>query len=316
MCVVIYHIFINKSFFRMSLSTETCNILKICKPLLENNRENIGLTFYKKLFDENPGLKNVFNMGHQRGVDDDRPGPQQMSLANALVAYCIHCDSLENLSSFVERVANKHVSFDVQPEHYPVVGGVLLATLEEVLGKETFNEDVKKAVAEAYFFLADIFINKETGMKEALQAAPGGWTGWRKLKLVDKVQESPIHTSFMFGPTDGGSLMKYEPGQYISIHLPADLISGSEYDQCRNYSLSDEPRTDIYRITVKKETDGLISSYLHDTIAIGDIIDVGVPCGDFILKPGCNCVFLAAGVGITPLLSMLKVSAKAGNKVI
>ena len=80
--------------------------------------------------------------------------------------------------------------------------------------------------------------------------------------------------------------MKSEPGQYISIHLPADLISGSKYDQCRNYSLSDEPRTYIYRITVKKETDGLISSYLHDAIAIGDIIDVGVPCGDFILKPG------------------------------
>ena len=153
-------------------------------------------------------------------------------------------------------------------------------------------------------------------MKESLKAAPGGWTGWRKLKLVDKVQESPIHTSFMFGPTDGGSLMKYEPGQYISIHLHADLIDGSDHDQCRNYSLSDEPRTDLYRITVKKEADGLVSSYLHDTIAVGDIIDVGVPCGDFILKPGCNCVFLGAGVGITPLLSMLKVSAKAGNKVI
>ena len=51
----------------------------------------------------------------------------------------------------MERVANKHVSFDVQPEQYPVVGGILLATLEEVLGKETFNEDVKKAVADAYF---------------------------------------------------------------------------------------------------------------------------------------------------------------------
>ena len=41
---------------------------------------------------------------------------------------------------------------------YPVVGGVLLATLEEVLGTEIFNEAVKGAVAEAYFFLADIFI--------------------------------------------------------------------------------------------------------------------------------------------------------------
>ena len=113
---------------------------------------------------------------------DSGPSAQQLSLANALVAYCAHCDQLENLGPFVTRVAHKHVSFSVQPEQvdrlissyiytiytiylhylhylqYPVVGGVLLATLEEVLGKETFNEAVKGAVAEAYFFLADIFI--------------------------------------------------------------------------------------------------------------------------------------------------------------
>ena len=299
----------------MSLSTETCGVLKVCRPLLEENREKIGFTFYRKLFDENPSLKNMFNMGHQRQMENGQASAQQMSLANALVAYCIHCDSLENLGPFVERVANKHVSFDVQPEHYPVVGGVLLATLEEVLGKDTFNEDVKNAVAEAYFFLADIFINKEAGMKKSLRASPGGWTGWRKLKIVDKVKESSIHTSFLFGPTDGGSLMKYSPGQYISLHLPADIVPGSDHDHCRNYSLSDEPRTDVYRITVKRETDGVVSSYLHDSLDVGDIVDVGVPCGDFVLKTGSSCVFLGAGVGITPLLSMMKVSSKAGNKV-
>jgi len=295
---------------KMPLSTATCDVLKICKPLLEENRSQIGVTFYKKLFQENPGLKNVFNMSHQR-LNNGQPSAQQLSLADSLISYCANCDQLENLGPFVNRVAHKHVSFDIQPEQYPVVGGVLLATLEEVLGKETFNGDVKSAVAEAYFFLADIFINKETDIKKSFASQPGGWNGWRKLKLVEKIQESPIHTSFLLAPADGGSLMKYEPGQFLSIKLLE--VPGSSHAQCRNYSLSDEPRTDVYRITVKKEKDGLVSSYLHDTFSVGDVLDAGVPCGHFTLQSGSS-VFLAAGVGITPLLSMMKVSANAGFK--
>ena len=115
----------------MGLSTATCDVLKICKPLLEENRNQIGVTFYKKLFDENPGLRNTFNMSHQRPASEaEEPSAQQLSLSNALIAYCVHCEELDKLGPFVQRVANKHVSFDVQPEHYPVVGGVLLATLE------------------------------------------------------------------------------------------------------------------------------------------------------------------------------------------
>ena len=96
----------------MALSTATCDILKICKPLLEENRDAIGATFYRKLFSEHPGLRNTFNMSHQR------PGEaqQQLALGNALVAYCANCDQLDKLGPFVERVAHKHLSFNVQPE--------------------------------------------------------------------------------------------------------------------------------------------------------------------------------------------------------
>ena len=84
----------------------------------------------------------------------------------------------------------------------------------------------------------------------------------------------------------------------------------------RNYSLSDEPGEDRYRITVKKEIDGAASSYLHDKVTVGDVLEVGVPCGDFVLDEGTHSlVYLGAGVGITPLLSMMKVSAKQKNKV-
>ena len=298
----------------MALSKETCDILKVCKPLLEQHRDEIGTVFYQKLFEEHPGLRSMFNMSHQV-CQDGKPGRQQFALGQALVAYCLHCESLDKLGSFVERVANKHVSFDVQPEQYPVVGGILLATLEEVLGKEIFNEHVKNAVADAYFFLADIFINKESQMKKELSSAEGGWTGWRKMKVLEKIQEAPNFTSFKLTAADGGPLKRYSSGQYISIRL--DLPSIEEnYSHVRNYSLSDEPGKDCYRITVKKEEDGAVSSHLHNNVKVGDVLEVGVPCGEFVLQPGSNCVFLGAGVGITPLLSMMKASARNGNKVI
>eukprot|EP00092_Neocalanus_flemingeri_P027961 GFUD01030357.1.p1 GENE.GFUD01030357.1~~GFUD01030357.1.p1 ORF type:complete len:398 (+),score=89.46 GFUD01030357.1:51-1244(+) len=297
----------------MSLSKSTVAILKACHPLLKENREKIGKTFYTSLFRDHPQLKNVFNMSHQRQGKDGTPGPQMMALANSLVDYTAHCDELSQLGPLVERVSNKHVSLGVQPEHYPVVGVTLLGALEDVLGKEVFNEEVKTAVAEGYFFLADIFIDKEENMKREKENAVGGWRGWRKLKLVDKVEETPIHTSFYFAPEDGGQMMKYQPGQYLSLRLPN--IPGVEYTQVRNYSLSDEPNENQYRITVKKEIEGVASTYLHDKVAVGDVLEVGVPCGDFVLdNDNQSLVYLGAGVGITPLLSMMKVSAKQENK--
>jgi len=297
----------------MALSKSTISILKACHPLLKENREKIGKTFYDSLFRENPQLKNVFNMTHQRSGPNGTPGPQMMALADSLVAYTGNCDKLENLGPLVERVSNKHVSLGVLPEHYPVVGVTLLGALEEVLGKEVFNEDIKSAVAEGYFFLADIFIAKEEGMKKDKENMAGGWRGWRKLTLVDKVQETAIHTSFYFAPETGGKLMDYQPGQYLSISLPN--IPGQENTHIRNYSISDAPGKDMYRITVKKEHDGVASSFLHDYAAVGQVFDISVPCGDFVLTDDVHSiVYLGAGVGITPLLSMMKVSAMKKQK--
>jgi len=197
------------------------------------------------------------------------------------------------------------VSFHVAPEHYPIVGGILLETLETVLGTDTFNEDVKAAVADAYFFLADVFIAKESEIKKEKEEAEGGWLGWRTVKLEDKKAESSLHTSFMFSSTDDTPLYKYEPGQYISIKLD---IPGQEYSQVRNYSLSDIPSSEVYRITVKKEADGAVSTYLHDTLEVGGTVEIGVPCGEFTLRmeEAEDVTFLAAGTGITPILSMMK----------
>jgi nitric oxide dioxygenase len=84
----------------------------------------------------------------------------------------------------------------------------------------------------------------------------------------------------------------------------------------RNYSLSDKPGNPWYRISVKRETgggeskpDGFVSNFLHQHVRAGDRIEVGPPCGEFFLDPSEQhrrpLVLLSAGVGITPVMSML-----------
>jgi len=99
------------------------------------------------------------------------PSIQGNSLANAVVAYCANCDQLETLGPTVAKISSRHVSLEVTPEQYNVVGEVLLLSLEELLGKEVFNEEVKGAVAEGYFFLADIFKENEAKMIADRKAA-------------------------------------------------------------------------------------------------------------------------------------------------
>jgi nitric oxide dioxygenase len=82
-----------------------------------------------------------------------------------------------------------------------------------------FNDEVKGAMAEAYFFLADIFIAKEEAMMKDKELFEAGWRGFRQLKLTRKVSETAIHTSFYFSPADGEPLPIFKPGQYVCIKL-------------------------------------------------------------------------------------------------
>jgi nitric oxide dioxygenase len=113
-------------------------------------------------------------------------------------------------------------------------------------------------------------------------------------------------------------LPSFAPGQYITVKVDHPTTPTSP----RNYSLSDRPGLDYYRISVKREPrltadgpDGLISSYLHDVVQQGSTLEIGPPCGEFTLDPTTvsdqPIVFLAGGIGITPLLSMAKALAHA-----
>ena len=124
--------------------------------------------------------------------------------------------------------------------------------------------------------------------------------------IVDKItRESSTILSFFLKPKDGEPLSEYRPGQFITIQV---LPDGFTKPISRNYTLSDRPGKGYYRITVKKEANGVVSSFLHKQIAPGDLIKGSPPTGDFYLNEATTApiVLLSGGVGITPMISMLE----------
>lgn len=126
---------------------------------------------------------------------------------------------------------------------------------------------------------------------------------WLRLKIVDKVPESAGITSFHLAPAKGSLPGGFEAGQHLPVRLN---IPGHAAGVERSYSLSGSPAAPTWRISVKCETYGIASRFLHDRIGIGDEIDARPPQGDFTLPQGDRpLVLVSAGVGITPMLSML-----------
>ena len=137
------------------------------------------------------------------------------------------------------------------------------------------------------------------------ESARSSWGGFRKFVLRQRVLESEDICSFYLTPHDQKPLPAFQPGQYLTFKFN---VPGNPKGVTRCYSLSDSPtHPDYYRITVKKVPSGVASTYLHENLKEGDIVDVKAPSGKFVLdmlsqKP---IVLIGGGVGITPLLSML-----------
>ncbi|MGI2092986.1 NO-inducible flavohemoprotein [Shewanella oncorhynchi] len=279
------------------LDSRTIQVIKSTILLLESAGPALTIHFYERMFKHNPELKDVFNLAHQHS------GGQPVALFNAVAAYAKNIENLAVLSSTVERIAQKHTGFLIKPEQYAIVGSHLLATLKE-LGGDAVTEEVLEAWAQAYGFLADMFIQREAQIYQSNAEQDGGWLGERQFIISAKKTESTVITSFILTPEDGKPVKDFIPGQYLSLKLKHPNLA---YEEIRQYSLSDAPNGNSYRISVKRELGGQVSNLLHDTMHIGDKIAVMPPAGDFILEVGADIpvVLISAGVGQTPMKSML-----------
>ena len=129
------------------------------------------------------------------------------------------------------------------------------------------------------------------------------WPGFRQMRVANIREESDSVTSFILGPIDGQPLPVFQAGQFVVLRL---LVEPGKSPVLRSYSLSDLPAIDHFRISVKNESNGIGSSFLCDRAREGDLLDVSAPRGSFILRPSQSpAVLLSAGVGATPVMSML-----------
>lgn len=279
------------------LDQQTIATIKSTIPLLESAGPAMTKHFYQRMFTHNPELKEVFNLAHQHS------GGQPVALFNAIAAYAQHIDNLAALTGAVERIAHKHTGFMIQPQQYHIVGTHLLATLKE-LGGEAVTDGILAAWEKAYGLLASVFIGREEQIYTEREQAAGGWRGTRPFIIRQKRVESDLITSFVLEPKDGGQVVDFIPGQYLSLQLSHPALAHTEI---RQYSLSDAPNGRHYRISVKREAGGQVSNLLHDHFEEGDELAVVPPAGDFVLQaePDTPVVLLSGGVGLTPMLSML-----------
>lgn len=283
------------------LTEETIQTIKSTVPLLEEHGRAITDKFYEDLFTQHSFLKNIFNMANQG------KGEQSRALADAVVAYAKNIENIEILVPTVQRVAHKHISLGIQKKHYDLVGVSLLGAIQTVLNLPA-EHPALLAWAEAYGVLANIFIDAESQLYKENKEQEGGWEGFRDF-YIDKIDYETLDVkSFYFKPIDLEQTPRFKGGQYVGIKVrPND----SENYQIRQYSLS---HSDEFRISVKAEQGGVVSNYLH-SCREGDSVSLQAPSGVFTLsqKKKKKQIFLAGGVGITPLMSMMREALTTGT---
>eukprot|EP00005_Dracoamoeba_jomungandri_P003115 CAMPEP_0174260766 /NCGR_PEP_ID=MMETSP0439-20130205/10467_1 /TAXON_ID=0 /ORGANISM="Stereomyxa ramosa, Strain Chinc5" /LENGTH=413 /DNA_ID=CAMNT_0015345087 /DNA_START=13 /DNA_END=1251 /DNA_ORIENTATION=- len=264
-------------------------------------------TFYGNMFKAHPELLNVFNKTNQA------KGTQPAALFSMVATSAMDVLETGSLNQRVlDLVGQRHCALNVLPEQYDVVGTHILQTIEELLNP---GETVLKSWGELYGILAAEMIKTEERIYSEAEKKIGGWRGLRDFSLLDKSKQSDDVTYFTFKPVDGKPVSSPVPGQFITVwpHPPS-----WEHTQPRHYTLT-LPSRMHYSIAVKKQ--GLVSSFLHDDLKIGDTLPLSPPFGLFTCEGADKlwqqdeyipAVFLSAGIGITPAISML--DSIAGTK--
>lgn len=289
------------------------DIIRATVPTLEQAGELLTSTFYKNMISNNPVVRPFFSKSDQVTLR------QPKILAFSLLQYAKNIDDLAPLTDFVTQIVHKHVGLQVQPEHYPIVGGSLLGTMVELLGPTVATAQFLEAWGTAYGNLAQILINAEHDAYIAAQTDRGAWPGFMKFCVSRIEKECDDVKNVYFAPCDkAAKIATALPGQYICIRWGEE---GSDEECSREYSLLAAPENNEYRVSVRLVSGGEISTKIHSDLKVGDAVRIAAPLGNFVYRESASTsdaspvVFVAGGIGITPLLPMINVALKAGKSV-
>ena len=187
------------------------------------------------------------------------------------------------------------------------------------------------------WILAALWLQASVGIGVAIRRRPRGaaaepaaparsainaaWAGTREFRVASRAYEDAARSqcSFYLQPVDGQPLPDFQPGQFLTFVLQTvdKARQGERRSVTRCYSLSDAPAPDHYRVSIKRVpapanrpdlAPGVSSNHFHDQVQVGDVLQVKAPSGHFYIDPGASvpAVLVAGGIGITPMMSMLR----------
>jgi nitric oxide dioxygenase len=284
------------------LSDNARSVVAATAAAVAGNAEQITDRFYPSMFAEHPELLRVFNVGNQA------TGEQSRALAASVVAYAVSLidPAAPPFDHVLRRIAYKHVSLGIRPEQYTIVRQYLMGAVGEVLD-DAVTPEVAAAWDEVYWLFAAQLIAEEARLYQ--QAQVDSNQPLRPYRVVRKIDEATDVISLVLEPADDKPLPKIAPGQYVSVFV--NLPDGSR--QPRQYTVSSTAVGTRLQITVSRvrgtggAPDGQVSSYLHDQLKVGDILELSAPSGDFVVEPAGTPLLLAsAGAGITTVLPIVE----------
>ncbi|MCC5475871.1 globin domain-containing protein [Streptomyces barringtoniae] len=291
------------------LSEQSATTVRATLPAVGAAVGEITERFYARLFAARPELlRDLFNRGNQAS------GAQKQALAGSIAAFATHLVEHpdQRPDAMLGRIAHKHASLGVAPEHYPIVHEHLFAAIADILG-EAVTPEVAAAWTEVYWLMANALIAIEKRLYEE-----SGSTGRRPWEVVERIEETADVVTFRLRPADGGPVRGFRAGQYVSVQV--ELPDGAR--QIRQYSLSGAPGDTLRQFSVKRVTsddaapDGEVSNHLHARVQVGDDIHLSEPYGDLVLDAdgaGTLLLLASAGIGVTPMIAMLADLAASGH---
>ena len=292
------------------LSDTSAPVIKATLPVVGEHIEEIAKRFYQHMFEARPDLLDgLFNRGNQAD------GRQQQALAGSIAAFAgFLVDKPDQLPDhLLSRIAHKHVSLGLSPDQYQVVHDHLMWSIVDVLG-DAVTPDVAAAWDEVYWLMANMLINKERGLYNAVHLSPE--TIWRTWRVARRIQETDDVVTFIVERIDERDVKPSLPGQYVTIKMA--MHDGVH--QPRQYSLTRADDGHHRQFAVKRvrglpTPDGEMSNFLHDEVHEGDEVVLSVPFGDVVLEYTDRPVVLAsAGIGITPMAGMLSHLVKSASR--
>jgi len=248
--------------------------------------DNMTAYFYGRLFAEDPKLRALF----PAAMDTQRD-----RIFHALTRIVWSLDSPGTLDAYLSQLGRDHRKFGVCPEHFPVLGRALIATLRK-FSAGSWTAEIEEAWEQAYETAAQIMINGATE-----DPGPAWWIG----EVVEHERRSHDIAVFTVRP---GTRYPFTAGQHVPIQV-------SQWPRVwRPYSVANAPQPDgVLRFHVRAVPAGWVSGALVRETRIGDTLLLGPPSGSMMLDPESDrdLLMVAGGTGLAPLKSLIEQVARS-----